>query len=86
MNDAHSAPVAAAPSSSGRPGEGEGAPGHGSQLFMLRLWPEDLDEGQVEWRGQIQHVLSGRSGYFRDWPTMVDLVQEMLPEIGAWMT
>jgi hypothetical protein len=83
VNDAFSEPVAAASSPSGRPGEGEGAPDSGSQLFVLRLWPEDLDEGQVEWRGQVQHALSGRSGYFRDWPTMVDLLQEILLEIGA---
>jgi hypothetical protein len=41
-----------------------------SQLFMVRLWPEDLGSGQTDWRGKIQHVNSGEARYFRDWPTL----------------
>lgn len=39
-------------------------------LFTVRLWPEDLGAGQVQWRGQVQHVLSGEVHYFRDWPEL----------------
>ena len=38
-----------------------------SHLFTVRLWPKDLGEGQVEWRGKVQHVLSGEAHYFREW-------------------
>lgn len=38
-----------------------------SQLFTVRLWREDLGAGETEWRGQVQHVLSGEAHYFRAW-------------------
>lgn len=50
---------------------------------MLRLWPEEIDGDQVEWRGQVQHVTSGETRYFRDWSTLVALLQQMLPEVGG---
>jgi len=49
-----------------------------SQLFTLRLWPEELGNGQVEWRGSVQHVPSGQQRYFREWPALVAAVQEIL--------
>jgi hypothetical protein len=49
-----------------------------SQLFMLRIWREDLGEGCVEWRGKVQHVPGGEAHYFRDWTTLVAALQEML--------
>jgi hypothetical protein len=41
-----------------------------SHLFMLRLWLEDLGNGQTDWRGKVQHVNSGEARYFRDWSTL----------------
>ena len=41
-----------------------------SHLFTVRLWCEDLGAGQVQWRGQVQHVLSGEAHYFQDWPEL----------------
>jgi len=41
-----------------------------SHLFAVRLWVEDLGDEQIEWRGQVQHVLSGEAHYFRDWPEL----------------
>lgn len=38
-----------------------------SHLFTVRLWREDLGDDHVEWRGQVQHVLSGEAHYFREW-------------------
>lgn len=38
-----------------------------SHLFTVRLWSEDLGDDQVEWRGQVTHVLSGEAHYFREW-------------------
>ncbi len=50
-----------------------------SHLFTVRLWLEQLGEGRTEWRGKIRHVSSGTVGYFREWQTLVILIQKMLP-------
>ncbi|MCI0396024.1 MAG: hypothetical protein L0332_25245 [Chloroflexi bacterium] len=55
-------------------------PPHRSQLFTVRLWLEELGEGQVEWRGQVQHVLSGEVRYFHDWPALLTQLQALLAE------
>jgi hypothetical protein len=49
-----------------------------SQLFTLRLWDSRADDGSVEWRGKIQHVMSGEAHYFRDWAMLLDLLLTML--------
>jgi hypothetical protein len=49
-------------------------------LFTVRLWLEDLGGGQTEWRGEVRDVVSGEVRYFRDWPTLIALVQAMLPK------
>ncbi|RMD63724.1 hypothetical protein D6833_05335 [Candidatus Parcubacteria bacterium] len=54
-------------------------PYHPSLLFTVRLWPEEVDAGQVEWRGEIRHVLSGDARYFRDWPTLIEHLVALLP-------
>jgi hypothetical protein len=51
---------------------------HRSHLFSVRLWIEAIDDHQVELRGQVQHVLSGETHYFRYWATLVALLDEML--------
>lgn len=43
-----------------------------SQLFSVRVWQEHVGEGQVEWRGQIHHVISGRKRYFRGWSALIE--------------
>jgi len=50
-----------------------------SLLFTVRVWSEDLGDGQTEWRGTLQQVTSGEAGYFRDWSTLVGMLQAMLP-------
>jgi hypothetical protein len=47
---------------------------HCSELFMVRLWPEDLGGGQIEWRGHAQHVNSGEVRYFREWSALQDFL------------
>jgi len=49
---------------------------HRSQLFTVRVWLEDLGEGRSEWRGKVQHTLSGEACYFRDWQTLVTFMVE----------
>jgi hypothetical protein len=51
---------------------------HRTHLFTLRLWSEALGDGETEWRGKAQHVLSGEARYFRDWPALVAFLQETL--------
>jgi hypothetical protein len=51
---------------------------HRSYLFTVRLWAEELGEGQIEWRGQIQYVLSGEIRYFRDWSTLEEIMRGMV--------
>lgn len=38
----------------------------GSQLFTLRVWMEEVDNGRFELRGTIRHVISGETHHFRD--------------------
>ena len=54
-----------------------------SHLFTVRLWIENLGDGRAEWRGQLQHVLSGETRYFREWPTVLTLLRAMLPPAEA---
>jgi len=51
-----------------------------SHLFTLRVWQADSGEGQTEWRGKLQHVVSGQTRYFRDWPTLICYLGEMLSQ------
>jgi hypothetical protein len=54
-----------------------------SHLFTVRLWAEDIGEGQTEWRGRVQYVTSGEAYYFRDWPTLIAHLLKMLPQAGS---
>jgi hypothetical protein len=54
---------------------------HNSHLFILRLWLENMGNGQTDWRGKIQHVNSGEARYFRDWATVEAFVEELLHRI-----
>jgi hypothetical protein len=49
---------------------------HRSQLFTVRVQLEDLGDGRSEWRGKVQHTLSGEACYFRDWQTLVTFMVE----------
>jgi hypothetical protein len=55
---------------------------HSSHLFTLRLWREDLGGSETEWRGKVQHVTSGEVRYFRDWPTLIAFLQQVLSGSG----
>jgi hypothetical protein len=55
-------------------------PSSRSHLFTVRVWREDLGHAQTEWRGEVQEVESREVRYFREWPTLLTLVQAMLPQ------
>lgn len=53
-----------------------------SQLFTLRVWPEELGDGRVEWRGRVQRVVSGEGVYFHDWEAMMAFLLKTLEVEG----
>lgn len=58
-----------------------------AHIFILKLWQEVLEEEQnekqIEWRGKIQDVFNGETHYFRDWPTIVKFISNILPELDT---
>jgi hypothetical protein len=52
-----------------------------SHLFTVRLWTEQVGNGQVERRGQVHYVLSGERRSFRDWATLVTYLEAKLQEL-----
>ena len=53
--------------------------GHRSHLFTVRIWSEDLGDGRADWRGKVQHALSGETRYFRDCPSVVAFLLALVP-------
>lgn len=52
-----------------------------SHLFIVRMWLEDLGDGEIKWRGKVQHVLSGQVRYIQDWSLLEKLLLEMLDKL-----
>ncbi len=56
-----------------------------AHIFILKLWQEIIDDEQnhkqTEWRGRIQDVFNGETHYFRDWPTVVKFIENIMPEL-----
>ena len=60
-----------------------------SQLFLVRLWAEETrgsgdgsegSEGQIDWCGKLQHVVSGEARYFCGCPQLTDTLLQMMQE------
>jgi hypothetical protein len=56
------------------------APSLTSHLFTVRVWREELGAGRVEWRGKVQHALSGEARYFREWVELIAFVREQVSD------
>ena len=56
----------------------EKQPPERTHLFLVRLWIEELGEGQTEWRGRAQNITSGDAAYFRDWDGLVATLGKLL--------
>ena len=52
-----------------------------SHLFTVRIWREELGDDRVEWRGKVQHALSGEAQYFREWAELIAFVREQVGDI-----
>ena len=53
------------------------------RVFMLRLWAEDLELTQLEWRGKVQSLPDGETYYFRSWDGLIAHLQTMLDPGGS---
>lgn len=49
-----------------------------SYLFLIRLWPEEITAGEIEWRAKVQHVRSGQARYLQQIPALVETLMSML--------
>lgn len=51
-----------------------------AQTFIVRVWvePGDAASQAGEWRGELKHVPSGRSAYFRTLEGLTPVLQRML--------
>jgi hypothetical protein len=56
---------------------------HRSHLFTVRLWLEDLSDGRAEWRGEVHSIETGETSYFRDWPSLIQLLLALPCREGA---
>jgi len=54
-----------------------------SHLFTVRVWKEEVRNGQIEWRGKVQLVNSGDVRYFREWAALVPLLIAMQSEADS---
>jgi hypothetical protein len=56
-----------------------------SHLFLVRFWSDGEQEArdQKDWRGRVQHIVSGEARTFDDWPTLIDLLLEMAETDGT---
>lgn len=43
-------------------------------LFTVRVWLEEVDSGQYECRGRVQHGLDGQAWHFQGWAAMIDFM------------
>lgn len=48
------------------------------ELFTLRMWQEQLDAEQSEWRGEIKNTRTGEVRYFRSAASLYDALQHLL--------
>ena len=49
-----------------------------SNLFLLRVWMEEAGDDRPEWRGKLQHVISGEVRSFHDCATLEAALHEIL--------
>jgi hypothetical protein len=56
-----------------------------AHLFTVRVWRDDMGDGQWEWRGKVQHVDSGEAFYFREWQELIAHLKTWLQEESQWV-
>ena len=53
-----------------------------SHLFFVRLWTETNGDGQREWCGRVQHIVTGYSRSFGNWSALAETMLALVPEDG----
>lgn len=53
-----------------------------SQLFTVRIWPELTVQGDLTWRGKVQHVPNGAWRYFHEWHGLNTFLQSQVEEFA----
>ncbi|GHO60447.1 hypothetical protein [Ktedonobacter robiniae] len=54
-----------------------------SHLFTIRVWEEEINAEQTEWRGKVQLFTTGEVRYFRTWAQLQPLLLTMLSEVAS---
>jgi hypothetical protein len=52
-----------------------------SYLFSVRLWREGRGDSNAELRGEVRHVLSGETRYFREWNVLTGYLTDKVNEL-----
>lgn len=63
----------------------EGTQHHRSYLFTVRMWLEDLGDGQAEWRGKAESIANGEICYFREWPALLAFLEKQTKDTGNYL-
>jgi hypothetical protein len=52
--------------------------------FILRCWrePRELEEAEPVWRGEVEHVPTGKHVYFKNFEELKQFLTSYLPEIS----
>jgi len=56
----------------------EDTPYRRSLFFTIRLWPENMGWGQIDWRGKVQYIPGGDTLYFRDWLALLAFLEKVM--------
>jgi hypothetical protein len=51
-----------------------------TQLFVIRVWAEKLEDGIHEWRGKVQKVRNSEGYNFYGWQDLVKLLQILVSD------
>ena len=54
--------------------------GSHSQSFLIRVWVEEVGNGRIEYRGQVKHIRSAETAYFREWYSLQSFLKRKLEE------
>lgn len=54
-----------------------------SYLFTVRIWLEEIRDGQMGWHGKAQSIFHGETVYFRDWSVLLAFLKNHIPENSA---
>ena len=54
-----------------------------SDLFLVRLWTEETEEGETAWCGKVQQAVTGEARFFHELPELINVLLSMVPAARA---